>query len=120
MVTGIRGAIIAAENTREAVLEATIELLNRVIETNDLTEDTVAAIFFTATTDLNAEFPAMALREIGWRNSAALCAQEIDVPDSMSRVIRILVFANRAERGTPKHQYIGRARELRPDLAGAK
>ena len=120
MVAGIRGAICVRENSTEAIHEATTELLKRLIGENDLTEDMIAGIFFTATVDLTAAFPAKSLREFGWRKSAALCAHEIAVPDQLERVIRVMIFANVSDAFEAKHQYLGEAARLRPDLTGEK
>lgn len=78
----------------EAILSATRELLDCLVEKNDLREDNVAAVIFTTTKDLNAEFPARAAREMGWTNIALMCAHEMDVPDAPSRCIRVLVLLN--------------------------
>lgn len=117
MLTGIRGAISVEENTRDAIFAATRHLLQRIIETNQISEADVAGIFFTATPDLNAEFPAYAVRDMGWRHTASLCAHEMRVPGAMQKVIRIMMFVNHKDRQHVQHQYIGRARALRPDLA---
>ena len=69
-VRGIRGATSADTNSKEAILEATTELLGRLVEANDIHVDDVAAAYFTATDDLNAEFPALAARQIGWTRAA--------------------------------------------------
>jgi len=116
-VVGIRGATICPENTKEAILDATAELMRRLIDANTIREEQVAGVFLTATRDLNADFPAYALRSIGWRNTAALCAHEIEVPGAWERVIRVMVFVNRDEAGPVRHQYINGAEALRPDLA---
>jgi len=117
-IVGIRGAIVCPENSKTAILASTQELLTEMIEANGITEDTVAGIFLTATRDLNAEFPAYAVREMGWHNVASLCAHEMEVPGAMERVIRIMMFVNRERTKPVKHRYIGAAQALRPDLAG--
>ena len=93
-VRGIRGATTAASNTREAILEATEELLQELIEANAIESDDVAAAVFTTTHDLNAEFPAVAARKLGWSNVALMCGHEMAVPDSQSKCIRVLVLVN--------------------------
>lgn len=112
-LTAVRGAIVVPENTKESIVESTRELLRQLIEANDLTEANVAGMFFTATVDLTAAFPALALRRMDWWDVPALCAQELEVEGSMKRVVRAMVFIN--GEFTPKHKYIGRAAELRPD-----
>ena len=93
-VRGIRGATTAEENSRESILEATTDLVERMIEANDIEADDVAAAFFTATQDLNAEFPALAARRLGWEYVALMCAHEMAVPGAPARCIRALVLVN--------------------------
>ena len=93
-VRGIRGATSADTNSKEAILEATTELLGRLVEANDVDVDDVAAAYFTATDDLNAEFPALAARQMGWASAALMCAREINVEDGAKRCIRVLLLVN--------------------------
>ncbi len=93
-VRGIRGATTADENTKEAIVEATRELLERLVEANGILVDDVAAVIFTTTRDLNAEFPAVAARLMGWNYVALMCSHEMTVPDAQTRCIRALVLVN--------------------------
>ena len=93
-VRGIRGATSADTNSKEAILEATTELLGRLVEANDVDVDDVAAAYFTATDDLNAEFPALAARQMGWTSAALMCAREMNVEDGAKRCIRVLLLVN--------------------------
>ena len=93
-VRGIRGATTAESNTKESILEATGELLTRLVEANDLDLDDVAAAHFTTTNDLNAEFPAVAARHMGWNDIALMCGHEMAVPDAQTQCIRVLVLVN--------------------------
>ena len=93
-VRGIRGATSADTNSKEAILEATTELLGRLVEANDIDVDDVAAAYFTATDDLNAEFPALAARQMGWTRAALMCAREMNVEDGAKRCIRVLLLVN--------------------------
>ena len=114
---GIRGATLAGGNTREDILEATRELLQTIIDANELEKEAVACAFFTTTPDLNAEFPAPAARQLGWTDVALLCAQEVNVPDSLPRCIRVLVLFNTEKTGEDiVHVYIRGAEALRPEL----
>ncbi|MCH8090328.1 MAG: chorismate mutase [Chloroflexi bacterium] len=116
---GIRGATTVEENTREAILEGTSELLKLMISYNDLEEDQIAAVTFTTTTDLNAEYPAVAARQLGWTDAALLCGHEMDVPCGLKKVIRILLLVNTEKSSKEmKHVYIKEAMKLRPDNAG--
>lgn len=118
MVRGVRGATTVTENTREAILEAAGELLNEVVRLNAIEHDHVASIVFTATQDLNAAFPAVAARELGWTDVALECLPEMNVPGSLQRCLRILMHVNTTK--SPRdlvHVYLRDARALRPDLA---
>ena len=113
---GIRGATTADANTPDAILAATRELLLCVIEQNDLDSADIGSAIFTTTPDLNAEFPALAARELGWHEVALMCGHEMSVPGALGSCIRVLIHWN-----TPKaqheiqHVYIRGARNLRPD-----
>ncbi len=116
---GIRGATTVAANTREAVLDAAAELLSALIEANDIRRDDVASVIFTTTPDVNAEFPAVAARQMGWINVALMCGHEMAVPGSLPMCLRILMHVNTAK--TPdelQFVYLRGARALRQDLAG--
>jgi chorismate mutase len=75
---------------------------------------------FTSTHDLNAEFPAVAARKLGLDMVPLLCAQEIDVPNAMRSVIRVLLHYYAPPDHTPAHAYLGEAQELRSDLKAAQ
>ena len=92
---GIRGATTVDANTREAILQATIELLSALIEANGIHGDDVASAFFTTTPDLTAEFPALAARQtFGWSDVALMCGHEMNVPGSLPMCLRILLHVN--------------------------
>ena len=94
-VRGIRGATTADGNTKEAILDATRELLEGLVEANDIDQDDIAAVNFTTTRDLNAAFPALAAREhLGWDYVALMCGHEMEVPDAQPRCIRVLMLVN--------------------------
>jgi chorismate mutase len=115
---GIRGATTAEANTREAILEATRDMLIRLIEANDLRPDDIASAIFSTTTDLNAEFPAVAARQLGWLDTALLCTHEMAVPGSLPRCIRVLVHWNTTRRADEiVHVYVREASTLRPERA---
>ena len=115
---GIRGATTVERNTREDILKATGELLQEMIDANGIEPDNVAYALFTTTSDLDAEFPALAARKLGWSNVALLCGQEIDVPGSLKGVVRILILIN-TEKSADEiaHVYIRGAVGLRPDAS---
>ena len=113
---GIRGATTAETNTREAILAATDELLQLMIDVNQLCADDVASVIFTTTSDLNADYPALAARALGWHDVALMCAHEMNVPHGLPRCIRILMHWNTTRRADEvQHVYIKGAERLRPD-----
>lgn len=117
---GIRGATTAAENTREAILEATREMIQHIVAANGLLPEDIASATFTTTADLDAEFPAVAARELGWTDTALMCGHEMNVPGSLARCIRVLVHWNTTHSAKEiKHVYLRGARGLRPDRAEA-
>ena len=118
MLRGVRGATTAEANTREAILAATHELLYLMIEANHIQPDDVASVIFTTTIDLNADYPALAARALGWHDVALMCMHEMHVPDGLKQCIRILLHWNTevAARDV-KHVYIRGAINLRPDRA---
>jgi chorismate mutase len=117
---GIRGATTSEANTREAILAATRELLEQLIERNGIYPDDIASAIFTTTTDLDAEFPAVAARALGWSDTALLCGHEMYVPGSLRSCIRVLIHWNTERRADEVvHVYIRGATNLRPDRATA-
>ena len=91
---GIRGATTADENTSEAIVEATSELLQSLVEANDVQLDDIAAVQFTSTVDLDAEFPALAARKMGWADMALLGSVEVDAQGATKKCIRVLLLVN--------------------------
>ncbi len=90
----IRGATTAEGNTKDAIINATTELLLEIVRVNDLAIEQIAAAWFSTTTDLNAEFPALAIRKLGWMNVGMLCAHEMSVPNSLPQCVRVLILIN--------------------------
>jgi len=112
---GIRGATTVSANTKKSILAATKKLLLKMAEANKIETDDIGAILFTTTADLNAEFPAVAARELGWPpNLALLCGHEMSVPDALPRCLRVLMLVN-TEMGSDEitHVYLGDARNLK-------
>jgi chorismate mutase len=115
---GIRGATTADANTAEDILEATSEMMRILIRLNELEPEHVVSAVFTTSPDLNATFPAIAAREIGWNEVPLMCAHEMDVPASLQKAVRVLLQINTTK--TPseiRHVYLKGARQLRPEWA---
>jgi len=117
LVRGIRGAITVNNNTKEEIIKFTKELLITLQKENDFKIKDIVSVFFSVTPDLNAAFPAQAARELGWDKVPLFDIQEIDVPGSLPRCIRILIQINCSKNQTEiKHCYLRGARILRKDL----
>ncbi len=113
---GVRGATTADGNTRDDILRATRELLALMIRQNGIRGEDVASVIFSTTPDLDAEFPALAARQLGWHDVALLCNHELDVPGSLRRCIRVLVHWNtEMPQSEITHVYVKEASKLRPD-----
>jgi chorismate mutase len=112
---GIRGAITVSANSRRGILAASNKLLSRMVKVNELETKDIAAILFTTTPDLDAEFPAAATRELGWPpNLALLCGHEMNVPDALRRCLRVLMLVNtEKEPDEIIHVYLGEAKKLK-------
>jgi chorismate mutase len=115
---GVRGATTVESNSREEILRETQRLLALLIRFNEIKPEDVASAIFTLTSDLNAEFPALAARQLGWKDVPLLCSYEVDVPGSLRRCVRILVMWNTDKpQSAIRHVYIKEATRLRPDLS---
>ena len=111
---GIRGAITVANNAKEEIVAATKELLQKLQAANELEINEIASIIFSATGDLNAEFPAVAARELGWNDTPLLCARELEVPGSLAKCVRVLILVNTEQEQTEIHHiYLRDAVNLR-------
>jgi chorismate mutase len=116
----LRGATSVEHDDAAEILEATAELMREITERNGLTPDMLVSCVFTATGDLTAEFPALAARRAGFDTVPLLCAQEIPVPGSMPRVVRVLIHYHADEAHQPVHIYLGKTKALRADLHAAQ
>ena len=117
-VRGIRGATVATENSPEAIISASRELLETIVTRNPtIVIEDIASIIFTVTNDLTSAYPAKAARDLGWISIPLMCAVEIPVPDSLSKCIRVLLHWNTDLPQTSiRHIYLKEAAVLRPDL----
>lgn len=115
MITkGIRGAITVAENTSSSIKEATLELLSKMIERNNISVENVSHVIFTLTNDLNAEFPAKFARiDMGWTDVAMMCFHELDVPNALPMCLRVLIVLNCETDFVPQFVYLKDASKLR-------
>jgi len=115
---GIRGAIAVPANNKESIIAATKELLGEMVRANEIDTKDIAAILFSTTSDINAEFPAAATRELGWPpHLALLCGHEMNVPNDLPRCLRILMLVNTERRPEEiVHVYLGEAKKLKDKL----
>jgi chorismate mutase len=115
---GVRGATTADGNTRDEILTATRQLLALMIRINGIEPEQVASAIFSLTRDLDAEFPALAARQLGWLEVPLLCTYEVDVPGSLRKCVRVLVHWNTDKpQNQIRHIYVKDAERLRPDIS---
>lgn len=117
---GLRGAVQAERNDAESIVGATRDLVSELMTRNDVGPESFVSVIFTCTADLDAEFPAVAAREVGFGQVPLLCNREIDVPGAMERVIRLLAHYYGPAGRPPEHVYLGETRRLRADLHSAQ
>lgn len=118
MIRGIRGAITVRKNEPESIISATERLIKEMVKKNEVKPELIASVFISATSDLNASFPAKALRRLsGWSYVPVTCMQEMAVPGSLEKCIRIMmhVETEKSQREI-RHIYLENAKNLRPDL----
>ncbi|WHY75877.1 chorismate mutase [Neobacillus sp. WH10] len=118
MIRGVRGATTVNENTEEAIVSATVELLAKLIEVNHIQPDSVASVLISTTEDINAAFPAKALRKFAeWTYVPVMCMREIPVPNALKMCIRIMMHVDTdIAQDKIVHVYLKEAKVLRPDL----
>jgi len=116
----VRGAVQAEANEPRAIAEATSELMHELLDRNRLEPEAMVSCLFTATEDLDAEFPAVTARELGLDAVPLLCCREIPVPGAMPRVIRAMVHYYAPVGHSPAHVYLGSTQGLRTDLPAAQ
>ncbi|MGE5703471.1 MAG: chorismate mutase [Clostridia bacterium] len=117
-VRGIRGAITVDSNTVDEIVDATKQLIEEIVAKNELKPEDIASVIFTTTEDLNAVFPARGARDFaGWEYVPLMCAQEIPVPGSLPKCIRLMMHVNTEKSGKEIHHvFLRDAVKLRPDL----
>ena len=117
MVRAIRGATTVVNNNKSEILDNTQELLNEICIRNGLKQEDIVSIIFSLTKDLDAAFPAVAARKMGWTDVALMCTNEIDVAGSLEKCVRILIHINSDKSNNEiNHVYLREAKVLRPDL----
>ena len=115
---GVRGATTADTNTRDDILAASRQLLALIIRINGIEPRHVASAIFSLTRDLDAEFPALAARQLGWIDVPLLCTYEVDVPGCLRRCVRVLIHWNTDKpQNEIRHIYVKDAERLRPDIS---
>ena len=116
-IRALRGATTVSADDPLLIRESVQELLETLLEENDLTPIEIISAVFTATPDLVSEFPAHAARLYGWDDVPLLCAQELPVPGSLPRCVRVLLHVETSRaRSEMKHAYLREAILLRQDL----
>jgi chorismate mutase len=116
----VRGAVKVDSNDTDAIVGATEDVMRELMDRNDMVPERIVSCLFTATDDLNAEFPAVAARRLGLDAVPLICTRELDVPGAMRSVIRVLVHYYGSTDHVPRHAYLGEAQDLRADLHSAQ
>ncbi|WP_085494012.1 chorismate mutase [Paenibacillus aquistagni] len=122
LVRGVRGATTVTANDREEILQATTELLHQIVEQNGIEPEFIASIWITVTEDIDAVFPAVAVRSLpGWELVPIMCSVEMPVPGSLPLCVRIMLHVNTTKgQADIQHVYLNEAAKLRPDLVNRK
>lgn len=115
MITkGIRGAITVNENTAKSIEDATVKLLQEIMKRNNIEINLISHVIFSLTSDLNAAFPAKYARiNMDWKDVPMMCFNEVDVPNSLRKCLRVLVVINCSENFEPEFVYLEGAEGLR-------
>lgn len=117
----IRGAITVDDNSKSSIRKATIELLSKIIESNNLIEEEIISIIFSVTNDLTKLYPAICAREIGLTETPLFCVQEMNIEDSLKKCLRVLIHSSKqVQKKDVQHIYLKGAIILRPDLVKEK
>jgi chorismate mutase len=118
-VRGIRGAITVDVNEESPILESTIQLLEGILAVNHIDPEDICSVFVTVTQDLDATFPARAIRQMArWELVPLMCSLEVPVKGSLEKCIRLMVLVNTdASQKDIRHVYLNGAQVLRPDLS---
>ncbi|MCU0821091.1 MAG: chorismate mutase [Spirochaetes bacterium] len=116
-VRGVRGATTVDSNTKEEIVSKTREMLEAILEKNNIPIDEIASAIFSVTDDIDAEFPAVAARGLGWIHTPLFCTREIPVAGSLKSCVRVILHVNtEMKQDEMTHVYLHGAKKLRPDL----
>lgn len=118
MMRGIRGATTVNQNDADEIIQETKIMIEKMVEANNIQPDDIASVLISVTPDINATFPAKALRLIeGWKYVPVMCMPEINVPGSLPQCIRVMMTVNtKVNQQEIEHIYLNNAVKLRPDL----
>lgn len=113
----IRGATTCPENTKDSITASTQDLVSEMMARNNISQNSIVSILFTATSDLTQEFPATAARSLGLDEVPLMCAQELSIDGSMPKCIRVMMHVDIPKsRSEIHHVFLGQAKNLRKDL----
>ncbi|MEW9674717.1 chorismate mutase [Lentibacillus sp. L22] len=120
MIRGVRGATTIEENNEQEIVTNTKELVEEMVDSNGIKPEDISHVFISVTSDVTAAFPAKSLRQIpGWVYVPVMCMQEIEVPGSLTRCIRVMMVTNTTmDQREVQHVFLHGAKQLRPDLIG--
>ena len=116
-IRAVRGATQLEEDSRDHMLDRVAEMVLDVMDSNGLAVEDFVSVIFTATSDLVAEFPAYAARQLGFGDVPLICARELEIAGSMPRVVRMLAHVESdLAKSEVTHCYLHGAAALRKDL----
>ena len=112
----LRGATRCINDSKDIKAQSTA-MYDELLSKNNLDEEDIVSVIFSATPDLTALNPAAALRNEGRAEKTALfVCQEANFSGSLDRVIRILIHCYLDTNQTPVYVYSNGAEVLRPDM----
>ncbi len=114
----IRGATTVNSNNKDEILKESAKLIETIISKNDLNNEDIISMCFTMTKDLDAVYPAVAVREIlNISDIPMLNFEEKYIQGSLNKCIRVMMYINTEKtRNDIKHIYLNEAKSLRKDL----
>jgi len=117
-VRGIRGAATVEANDAAEIKQVSLEMMTELVKQNEIVPDDICSVLITVTHDLDAAFPAQAIRQLpGWELVPLMCSLEVPVKGSLEKCVRLMVLVNTEKtQAEIKHIYLGGAKALRPDL----
>jgi chorismate mutase len=117
VIRAVRGAVGVERNDAQEIYSGAHRLVREILSINKIEEKHIVSIMFSVTKDLTKGNPATGLRSVGFVDTPLFCVQEADIEGTEPGILRVLVTYCTTEEAAPVPVYLGRAVQLRPDLA---